>query len=149
MDTNESAHDQILCRESDCSCCFEWWELPLGHHERSGRWGCTSCGLRITCDDISNKVRAVQGQGPHKCEQRDVSQALVIPFHFIHDPSITRAPPPPLHHPPPTNGEEGRVDPPRTNSPAHPPQPPLPVALILTHLTASITIIFLVREGCG
>ncbi len=29
--------------------------------------------MRITRDDINNKVRAIQGQGPHKCEQRESS----------------------------------------------------------------------------
>jgi hypothetical protein len=29
--------------------------------------------MRITCNDINNKVRAIQGQGSHECEQEEVS----------------------------------------------------------------------------
>jgi hypothetical protein len=39
--------------------------------------------MRITCKNINNKVRAIQGQGPHQCEQREVSPAPAIPFHVI------------------------------------------------------------------
>ncbi len=42
--------------------------------------------MRITCDNINNKVRAIQGQGPLKCEQREISPALAIPFHVIRNP---------------------------------------------------------------
>ncbi len=45
--------------------------------------------MRITHDDINNKVRAIQGQGSHKCEQREVSPAPAIPFHVIRDLSIS------------------------------------------------------------
>ncbi len=45
--------------------------------------------MRITRDDINDKVRAIQGQGPHECEQREVSPAPAIPLHVIRDPSIS------------------------------------------------------------
>jgi hypothetical protein len=45
--------------------------------------------MRITRNDINNKVRAIQGQGLHKCEQREVSPAPIIPFHVICDPSLS------------------------------------------------------------
>ncbi len=45
--------------------------------------------MRITRNNINYKVRAIQGQGPHKCEQREVLPALAIPFHIICDPSIS------------------------------------------------------------
>ncbi len=45
--------------------------------------------MRITCNNIINKVRAIQGQGPNKCEQREVSPTPAIPFHVIRDPSIS------------------------------------------------------------
>jgi hypothetical protein len=44
--------------------------------------------MRITRNNSNNKVRAIQGQGPHKCEQREVSPALAIPFQVIYNPSI-------------------------------------------------------------
>jgi hypothetical protein len=46
--------------------------------------------MRIRRNDINNKVRAIQGQGPHKCEQREVSPAPATPFHVIHDPSLSK-----------------------------------------------------------
>jgi hypothetical protein len=45
--------------------------------------------MRITCNDFNNKVRAIQGQGPHECEQREISPTLAIPFHIIRNPSIS------------------------------------------------------------
>jgi hypothetical protein len=45
--------------------------------------------MRITRDDINNKVKAIQGQGPHKCKQKEVSPAPAIPFHVIRNQSIS------------------------------------------------------------
>ncbi len=46
--------------------------------------------MRIIRDDTNNKVRAIQGQGPHECEQREVSPAPAIPFHDIRGSRICR-----------------------------------------------------------
>jgi hypothetical protein len=45
--------------------------------------------MRVTCNIINNKVRAIQGQGPHECEQREVLPAPAIPFNIIHNLSIS------------------------------------------------------------
>jgi hypothetical protein len=42
--------------------------------------------LKITHDDINNKVRIIKGQREEE-ERREVSPA--IPFHIIHDPSLS------------------------------------------------------------
>ncbi len=65
MQLNERVGDQILCRESHCSCCFEWWKLLLGLCERSDHWGCTGCAFHENhMQQYQQQSKGHSGPGP-------------------------------------------------------------------------------------
>jgi hypothetical protein len=86
MHTNERAVDQILFiahAVSNGGSCRRGFVKDLVDGAAK-----VAPFMRITHKDINNKVRAIQGQGPHECEHREVSLEPAIPFHVICDPSI-------------------------------------------------------------